>query len=128
MLDACGFKTTTWSGYEHGKSVPSLSDLMKISKYFEVTETDLLHFPLSDANLNFAKQRFENYKNANLIANLNANLNDNLGPISTPAPAQPAPADQQARLQLYERLLASKEDTIKALQTALEAVSAHKNK
>jgi transcriptional regulator with XRE-family HTH domain len=43
MLDFIGFKQSTWGGYETGKSYPSLSDFLKISKAFGVSETELLH-------------------------------------------------------------------------------------
>jgi transcriptional regulator with XRE-family HTH domain len=42
-----GFKSTTWNNYEKGVSKPGLDDLIKISKYFEVTETQLLHKDVS---------------------------------------------------------------------------------
>ena len=46
-LETIGFSPTTWNNYEKGKSKPSLEDFIKISNYFEVSETDLLHSDLS---------------------------------------------------------------------------------
>lgn len=43
MLDLIGFKQTTWNGYENQKSFPKFEDLVKISKYFDISETDLIH-------------------------------------------------------------------------------------
>jgi transcriptional regulator with XRE-family HTH domain len=48
---AIGFKSTTWNNYEKGVSKPGLDDLIKISKYFGVTETELLHEDLQGKNL-----------------------------------------------------------------------------
>jgi transcriptional regulator with XRE-family HTH domain len=42
-----GFKSTTWNNYEKGVSKPGLDDLVKMSKYFGVTETQLLHKDVS---------------------------------------------------------------------------------
>ncbi len=36
-------KRTTWLGYEKGKSQPYLKELIRISDFFGITETDLLH-------------------------------------------------------------------------------------
>lgn len=43
MLDLVGFKQTTWNGYENEKSFPKFEDLIKISKFFDISETDLMH-------------------------------------------------------------------------------------
>jgi len=37
------FSSSQWSNYEHGISYPKFLDLIKISKYFNVSETDLIH-------------------------------------------------------------------------------------
>jgi transcriptional regulator with XRE-family HTH domain len=42
MLDAIGYKQSTWNGYERGVSSPNLDDLIKISDYFGILESDLL--------------------------------------------------------------------------------------
>ena len=38
-----GFSTSQWNKYELGYSYPKFLDLIKISKYFDITETDLIH-------------------------------------------------------------------------------------
>lgn len=38
-----GFSTSQWNNYELGYSYPKFLDLIKISKYFNITETDLIH-------------------------------------------------------------------------------------
>jgi transcriptional regulator with XRE-family HTH domain len=43
MLTAIGFKQSTWNGYETGKSFPNFKDLIKLSHYFGIPETDLIH-------------------------------------------------------------------------------------
>ena len=53
-----GFNSTTWNNYEKGVSKPGLDDLIKISKYFEVTETELLHKDVS--KLKGKSRKFEN--------------------------------------------------------------------
>jgi transcriptional regulator with XRE-family HTH domain len=42
-----GFKSTTWNNYEKGVSKPGLDDMIKISKYFGYSETEILHKDLS---------------------------------------------------------------------------------
>jgi transcriptional regulator with XRE-family HTH domain len=44
-----GFKPTTWNNYEREVSKPNLDDLIRISKYFGVSETQLLHEDLAKA-------------------------------------------------------------------------------
>lgn len=43
MLEQIGFPQSTWNNYEKGKSFPNFKDLIKISQYFGVTESDLIH-------------------------------------------------------------------------------------
>ncbi len=54
MLDTIGYPRTTWNNYEKNKSTPNLDDLIKIARFFGVTETELLHVDLSKVpkNLN----------------------------------------------------------------------------
>lgn len=52
MEASSGFKRSTWSGYEKGSSFPNFSELIKISEYFGVGETELLHVDLSNTHLN----------------------------------------------------------------------------
>lgn len=48
MLAACGFKQSTWGGYERGATFPSVGDLITICKFFGVSETDMLHTDFSN--------------------------------------------------------------------------------
>ena len=47
MFKEVGFNQTTWNNYERGVSFPKMSDLERISDYFKVLESDLLHTELS---------------------------------------------------------------------------------
>ena len=38
-----GFTPSQWNNYELGLSYPKFLDLIKISKYFEISESDLIH-------------------------------------------------------------------------------------
>jgi transcriptional regulator with XRE-family HTH domain len=42
-----GIKRTTWNNYENQISVPGLADFVKIAKFFDVNEHDLLHVNLA---------------------------------------------------------------------------------
>lgn len=76
MLDAIGIKATTWSMYESDKSQPNLDVLISISKYFEVSETDLLHEDLEhNAHLMRKKESDKNQENSHLISHPNAHVN-----------------------------------------------------
>lgn len=52
MHGAIGFKQSTWNGYEKETSSPNLKDLIEISDYFGIAESDLLHINISDSDLN----------------------------------------------------------------------------
>ncbi len=41
-----GFSTSQWNNYELGFSFPKFLDLIKISKYFDISESDLIHVDL----------------------------------------------------------------------------------
>jgi transcriptional regulator with XRE-family HTH domain len=47
MLGAIGYKQSTWNGYERGVSTPNIDDLIKISDFFGVLESDLLRSELA---------------------------------------------------------------------------------
>ena len=47
LCDLIGFKQSQWSSWEIGSSVPRFLDLIKISDYFNISETDLIHTDLS---------------------------------------------------------------------------------
>jgi transcriptional regulator with XRE-family HTH domain/signal peptidase I len=46
MSAQLGFSRGAWNNYERGESNPTLSDFIRLSKYFGVGETQLLHFDL----------------------------------------------------------------------------------
>lgn len=74
MYNELGIKASTWGMYEIDKSQPNLDVLISISKYFDVSETDLLHSDLeANANLIEKNKDDKKHENANLIANQNAN-------------------------------------------------------
>ena len=59
MIDFVGFKQTTWNGYETQKSFPKFEDLVKISKYFDISETDLIHKDLENEGFTKTKKTEE---------------------------------------------------------------------
>lgn len=79
MYNELGIKASTWGMYEIDKSQPNLDVLISISKYFDVSETELLHSDLeANANLIEKNKDAKKIENANLIANQNANrIEDN---------------------------------------------------
>jgi transcriptional regulator with XRE-family HTH domain len=57
-----GFSSSQWNNYELGFSFPKFLDLIKISKYFNVSETDLIHTDLelnSSSKLNHSTSKIE---------------------------------------------------------------------
>jgi transcriptional regulator with XRE-family HTH domain len=63
ISDRLGFSRTTWTNYEGEVSTPSISDLIAMSKFFHINETDLLHKNLKtegkndDQNSNIKKHQ-----------------------------------------------------------------------
>ena len=57
-----GFSASQWSNYEQGTSFPKFLDLIKIAKYFDVSETDLIHNDLiyKDLQRNFINVDLDN--------------------------------------------------------------------
>lgn len=55
-----GFSTSQWNNYELGLSFPKFLDLIKISQFFEVSETDLIHCDLQVNTLLKEKESKEN--------------------------------------------------------------------
>lgn len=47
MPDFIGIAQTTWNNYENQKSFPKLEEFVRISKHFDISETDMLHTDLS---------------------------------------------------------------------------------
>lgn len=53
MQSVIGIARTTWNNYESGKSNPTLDGIIEIARFFDVSETDLLHTDLEkEGNLN----------------------------------------------------------------------------
>lgn len=48
MAETLGFKRTTLSNYESGNSYPKFLDLVRIARFFDVSESDLIHFEFRD--------------------------------------------------------------------------------
>lgn len=48
IANELGFTISQWSNYEQGISYPKFLDLIKISSYFKVSETDLIHLDLEN--------------------------------------------------------------------------------
>lgn len=68
MAAIIGFGGTTWTNYENNRSYPGLEDFIKICKYFEVSETDLLHNDLKEeGNLTAKPDSNENVGDGNVI-------------------------------------------------------------
>jgi len=56
-----GFKPSQWSNYENEISFPKFLDLIKISKYFGVKESDLIHTDLKNNIKNNQKTENKQY-------------------------------------------------------------------
>ena len=51
-----GFTSSQWNNYELGLSFPKFLDLIKISEYFDIPESDLIHKNLELNNLTSQKE------------------------------------------------------------------------
>jgi transcriptional regulator with XRE-family HTH domain len=60
FAESIGIIRTTWHNYESGHSNPNLEGLITIAKFFDVTESDLLHTDLTKV---YAKPRERNKAN-----------------------------------------------------------------
>lgn len=60
-----GFSRSQWNNYELGTSYPKFLDLIKISKYFDISETDLIHIDLELMPINkiIGEQKITNQLN-----------------------------------------------------------------
>ncbi|MGM8362091.1 helix-turn-helix domain-containing protein [Flavobacterium sp. ARAG 55.4] len=60
-----GFSRSQWNNYELGTSYPKFLDLIKISKYFDISETDLIHHDLELMPINkiIGEQKITNQLN-----------------------------------------------------------------
>lgn len=75
--DSIGFNKTTWNNYETGKSKPNIDDLFTISKFFQVSISELLEYDLSKAgNLIKKGSDAENEQNGKLKGKGKGNLTD----------------------------------------------------
>lgn len=74
MQEQCGFPRSTWNNYETGKSKPGLEDLIKISQYFGVSESQLLHTEIDNAHLSEKNIQPLKQENAHLKAHAKAHL------------------------------------------------------
>ena len=77
MSDSIGFKRSTWNGYENSKSVPNLSDFIKICEYFDISESDLIHSDLENVHLKEKTTVFKNGDNVHLNVHPDVHLNQN---------------------------------------------------
>lgn len=48
IAESLGFSRTQWSNYEKSGSYPKFLDLMKIARYFDISESHLIHTDLSE--------------------------------------------------------------------------------
>ena len=48
LVNELGFSRTQWTNYENNTSYPKFSDLIEIAKYFDISETSLIHDDLKN--------------------------------------------------------------------------------
>ena len=89
MADSIGFKRTTWAGYESNKSLPKVEDLMTISEYFGISESELLHIDISDVG-------FSPYLSARKKQQISRVLSRDLSRDMTRIRGDTGPPDSQA--------------------------------
>lgn len=65
MADSLELGRTQWSNYEGGKSYPKFLDLMRIAKFFDVSESDLIHEDLSETKKELADVEEPQFKYLN---------------------------------------------------------------
>ena len=99
-----GFKSTTWNNYEKGVSKPGLDDLVKMSKYFGVTETQLLHKDVS-------KLKKINAANAG-----SADHNPDSGAVNED------PAEYKRLCEIKDKIIGDKDRIIQAQQGQIDAL------
>jgi len=88
MFDSIGFTQSQWNNYERGVSFPKFEDLIKIAKYFGVTETELIHTDLSNGkvleNENTAENKANSKLNSKGIGKLNEQKDTTFTVVSEP--------------------------------------------
>ncbi len=52
IAESMQFTRTQWANYEKGASYPKFNDLIKIARYFDISESDLIHSNLRDEHSN----------------------------------------------------------------------------
>lgn len=119
MLENIGFKRTTWSGYENGKSFPKLEDFLKIVEFFDIGADDILFSDLSNVHLNYNQSASKKAKNVHLNVHPNVHLND-----KNDGNKRSLTADQTA-FEMLEKVLKTQEKTI-ASQEAMIQLQANK--
>lgn len=82
LLDTIGFKQSQWNNYENDVSKPRFDDLVKIAKYFGVSESDLIHSDLTKSNLTAKGFEYKNTAKSNLKSNPLSNLKSKKGASS----------------------------------------------
>ena len=55
IADILGFSRSQWNNYECNTSYPKFLDLVKISKYFDISESDLIHRNIKDDGITVPK-------------------------------------------------------------------------
>ena len=116
MLDAIGFKRTTWNAYANEKSFPKFEDLVKIAEYFGINETDLIHTDLSNVQLN----KNEVVKKDGVKVQLNVQPNVQLNAKKTPKEPCQECIVKDAIIEGNKQLLHSKQELIEQLNTNIK--------
>lgn len=119
MLDKSGFSPTTWNNYEKGKSKPHFDDLIKISKLFEVSETDLIHTDLEKGKVMPSSTGDEFHKKGKVIGKV---LGKVIGKDDEAAKWKSAYENLQKEMKSKDEIIRQKEETIEALRGQVEAL------
>lgn len=117
MLDAIGFKPSTWNNYERGVAEPKILDLIKICNYFEVSLDELINNNiLSDAQLIKKEEYKKTTSNAQVNAQPHAQINQKNHPKNTKFSVVEEPCDNC----IYkDEIIKTKNGQIEALKSAL---------
>ena len=121
MLELSGFKQSTWNGYERGVSTPNIDDLIRISDFFKIPESDLLHTEIGEKNL---QQLFRHYKKEVFAQGDNEKMhssgrNSSTGIVEEPAEEYGKPCPECLYLR---KTIQQKEETIVALHGQVAAM------
>lgn len=69
IANELGFSASQWSNYEQGISFPKFLDLIKIARYFELTETTLIHTDLESKSIEITEQSEKDKESIILLQN-----------------------------------------------------------